>query len=349
MADQSNEFSQPEGNNFDNDFEKLDRPVDPFSPETANAPAEMGDEFVSSTSNYQGDMPEEDLYTTTLTPQLVQNEPLVNFSDEPAPSPPAPTMPTSTEPLISEVELIPSPVSSSTEPEATQAESSPRPPSVSEPEAEPSPAEPVASPAAGGCKWMENLDPRMVALIYWRDVKKTGVVFGSLFVVLLSLALFSVLSVVAYLSLAALTVTISFRVYKNILAAVQKTGDGHPFKKYLEAEIALPEDKAHALAETIIAHFSCALREFRRLFLVEDFVDSIKFGLLLWVLTYIGAWFNGMTLIILAVVGVFTLPKVYETYKVQIDQYLDIVRTQVSTIVKQVQEKLPLPGKKKQQ
>ena len=67
-------------------------------------------------------------------------------------------------------------------------------------------------------------------LIYWRDPKKTGIVFGSMLVLLLSLALFSVLSVVAYLSLAGLTVTISFVVYKKVLQAVQKTGEGHPFK-----------------------------------------------------------------------------------------------------------------------
>ena len=67
-------------------------------------------------------------------------------------------------------------------------------------------------------------------LIYWRDVKKSGVVFGSMMLMLLSLAMFSVLSVVAYLALAGLTVTVSFRVYKNILGAVQKSGEGHPFK-----------------------------------------------------------------------------------------------------------------------
>lgn len=36
-----------------------------------------------------------------------------------------------------------------------------------------------------------------------------------------------------------------------------------------------------------------------RLFLVEDLVDSLKFGVLLWCLTYVGACFNGITLIIL--------------------------------------------------
>ena len=70
----------------------------------------------------------------------------------------------------------------------------------------------------------------MIDLIYWRDVKKTGIVFGSVLVLLLSLALFSVLSVVAYLSLAVLTVSTTFVVYKKVLGAVQKQSDAHPFK-----------------------------------------------------------------------------------------------------------------------
>jgi len=188
----------------------------------------------------------------------------------------------------------------------------------------------------------------VVDLIYWRDIKKTGIVFGSMMVLLISLAIFSLLSVAAYLSLAALTVTVSFRIYKNVLQAVQKTGEGHPFKQYLDKDITVPEDKVHQAADNIVKHASNTLRELRRLFLVEDLVDSLKFGLLLWLLTYIGSWFNGMTLIILAVVSIFTIPKFYETYKTQIDQYLDLVRTQIKTVAAQIQEKIPLPGKKKQ-
>lgn len=67
-------------------------------------------------------------------------------------------------------------------------------------------------------------------LIYWRDPKKTGPIFGGVLIVLLALTYFSFISVAAYLSLFALTGTISFRIYKNIVQAVQKTGDGHPFK-----------------------------------------------------------------------------------------------------------------------
>ena len=70
----------------------------------------------------------------------------------------------------------------------------------------------------------------VVELLYWRDVKKSGVVFGGILFVLIALSLCSFISVVAYLLLAAMTVTISFRVYKSVMQAVQKTGDGNPFK-----------------------------------------------------------------------------------------------------------------------
>lgn len=67
----------------------------------------------------------------------------------------------------------------------------------------------------------------------------------------------------------------------------------------MEYDISLPQDKVKEISEIAVAHANAAAIELRRLFLVEDLVDSIKFGVLLWTLTYLGAWFNGMTLIII--------------------------------------------------
>lgn len=53
------------------------------------------------------------------------------------------------------------------------------------------------------------------------------------------------------------------------------------------------------LSEIAVSHINAAAIELRRLFFVEDLVDSIKFGVLLWCLTYLGSWFNGMTLVII--------------------------------------------------
>ncbi|KAK9730027.1 Reticulon [Popillia japonica] len=186
---------------------------------------------------------------------------------------------------------------------------------------------------------------QLADLIYWRDPKKSGPVFGGVLIVLLALTYFSLISVVAYLSLLALTGTISFRIYKNVVQAVQKTGDGHPFKELLDTDFSLPQEKVEEISKIGVAHFNAAIVELRRLFLVEDLVDSIKFGVLLWCLTYLGAWFNGMTLIIIAWVALFTLPKVYETNKTQIDANLDIVRNKLEEITSKVKAAIPI-GKK---
>nr|CAD7423797.1 unnamed protein product [Timema monikensis] len=139
----------------------------------------------------------------------------------------------------------------------------------------------------------------VVELVYWRDPKKSGIVFGSVLGVLLSLSYFSLISVVAYLSLFVLAGTVAFRIYKNVLQAVQKTSDGHPFKDILDLDLTLPQDKVREVTDLTVSHINGAAVELRRLFLVEDLVDSIKFGVLLWCLTYLGAWFNGMTLVII--------------------------------------------------
>ncbi|XP_034473740.1 reticulon-1 isoform X2 [Drosophila innubila] len=184
------------------------------------------------------------------------------------------------------------------------------------------------------------------SLIYWRDVKKSGIVFGAGLVTLVAISCFSVISVFAYLSLLALVGTVAFRIYKSVTQAVQKTNDGHPFKEYLELDLTLSQEKVQHIAGVAVAHLNGFTAELRRLFLVEDIIDSIKFGVILWVFTYIGAWFNGMTLVILAFVSLFTLPKVYENNKASIDTYLDLVRTKLTEITDKIRVAIPIGNKK---
>ncbi|XP_038142110.1 reticulon-1a isoform X1 [Cyprinodon tularosa] len=182
---------------------------------------------------------------------------------------------------------------------------------------------------------------KAIDLLYWRNVKQSGAVFSSVLLLLFSLTQFSVVSVGAYLALAALSATISFRIYKSVLQAVQKTDEGHPFKAYLEMEISLSPDQISKYADKILLYSNTCMKELRRLFLVQDLVDSLKFAVLMWLLTYVGALFNGLTLLILAVVSMFTLPVVYEKHQAQIDQYVGLIRTQVNSVVGKIQAKIP--------
>ncbi|XP_077994553.1 reticulon-1-A-like isoform X3 [Glandiceps talaboti] len=313
--------SPPETNPYgeNDDFVQLDTPAQ---------------EAVSSSG--RDEAAEEDLYTAPVQSSEAEPSQLLNFGD---PDPPMP----STETYGEEPE--------STYPDTSIQDQEPEP--EPEPESKPPTEEPPVieleeqpSKTGGIFDGLQNLDPRVVELIYWRDLKKSGIVFGSVLFLLLSLSFNSLISVIAYLSLAVLTVTISFRVYKTVLQAVQKTGEGNPFKPFLESDIEVPSDKVDKIVNHVCEHLSCVAKELRRLFLVEDLVDSIKFAVMLWLLTYIGGWFNGLTLLILGFIGLFTMPKVYELHQEKIDNYIDLVNKQVKDVMAKVQAKVPLLKKK---
>jgi hypothetical protein len=186
-------------------------------------------------------------------------------------------------------------------------------------------------------------------LVYWRDPKKSGAVFGAIFVVLIALTFLSFISVVAYTSLAVLSATFAFRIYKNVLQAINKTQDGHPFKEYLELDLTLQGDKSQEICQAVINYANQTVNKLRHLFLVEDLVDSAKFAGLLYVLTYVGSCFNGLTLIILGFVALFALPKVYESNKTVIDMYVDLASAKYQEISTKVTDALPFGKKEKAQ
>ncbi|XP_059211466.1 reticulon-3 isoform X3 [Centropristis striata] len=178
-------------------------------------------------------------------------------------------------------------------------------------------------------------------LIHWRDPKKSGLVFGLSMLMLLSLAAFSIISVASYLLLALLCVTITFRIYKSVVQAVQKSSDGHPFKSLIEKDVSIPPETFRKHVDASLTYINRGLKQMSRLFLVEDLVDSLKLAVVMWLFTYVGAVFNGITILILADILLFAVPPIYEKNKTQIDQYIDVARTQINTTMAKLQEKLP--------
>lgn len=210
----------------------------------------------------------------------------------------------------------------------------------SEEKAEETPSKELTSRPA---RWMKEhgVDQRVIDLIYWRCLKKTGIVVATGLVLLISLTMYTFLSVLTFFSMALLTVSLLYRVGMTVMGAIQKTGTDNPFKTILERDVDIPKEKAVEFVEASIDHINAHSKELRRLFLVEDIVDSIKFGLLLWVLSYVGAWFSALTLVIIGFVILFSIPRLYEDHQDKVDEYLSMARTQISSIVEQAKSKLP--------
>jgi len=190
---------------------------------------------------------------------------------------------------------------------------------------------PTPADAADVFGFLSTLPPWGLDLVYWRRPQETLFVFVSLFSLLLSLSLFSVLTVASYAALGLLTTTFSFVTYRKCLAAVQKSGEGNPFQAYLGEDVSekVNQDCQQCL-EKAITQATSLLVLFRHYFLIVDIFDSLKFAVFLWTLTYVGALFNLLTLLILVVVSLFTLPKIYEVHRDQIDAGLALLTDQLA-------------------
>ncbi|XP_077341662.1 reticulon-4 isoform X4 [Lithobates pipiens] len=203
------------------------------------------------------------------------------------------------------------------------------------------PPPPTTTGSVGRTFLAQFLRTEVVDLLYWRDIKKSGLVFGASLFLLLSLTVFSIVSVSAYIALALLSVTISFRIYKGVLQAIQKSEEGHPFKSYLDSNVAVSEEIVNKYSNVALGHVNCTLKELRRLFLVEDLVDSLKFAVLMWVFTYIGALFNGLTLLILALISLFSIPVIYERHQTQVDHYIALISKNFNNVKDLILAKVP--------
>ncbi|XP_028272511.1 reticulon-3-B-like [Parambassis ranga] len=188
---------------------------------------------------------------------------------------------------------------------------------------------------------LTDLTHAALQLVHWREPKKSAVAFGLSMLILISVATLSVISVVSYLLLACLCVTITFRVYKSVIQAVQKSDEGHPFRSLLQKDISVSSESVRQLADQCLIHLNWFSNHTRRLLLVEDLVDSLKLAAVMWVMTYVGAVFNGITILILADVIFFTTPLIYQKKKVQIDQYIELVRSRVEETLQKLQDRLP--------
>lgn len=174
----------------------------------------------------------------------------------------------------------------------------------------------------------------------WED-PISGVVFGSVLVTLVSICYYSLISVFAYASLAVLLAVIGIKIYTYVMVTFLKKETTNPIAKFAGCDVTIPAERVNEYAERATDKLNCAIKELRRLFMVDNMLDSIKFGLSLWVLTYIGSWFNAMTLLIMAWVGLFSIPKVYVNNKAQIDPVLDQIKAKLTEVSDKVTAMIP--------
>lgn len=174
---------------------------------------------------------------------------------------------------------------------------------------------------------------KVMDLIYWKDTERSGMVLTGLVVGLLSLFQLSIITVVSTLSLAVVCFTISVRIYYQLLHALN-WGDGeHPFKAYLDLDINLSGEQAEHYARKSIVTFLSTFDTLKKLLFVGNVFDSLKFLALCYLMTFLGKLCNGLTLLIIGMIALFSLPLYYRQHQEQVDSVLVKLQAHVENIL----------------
>nr|XP_020506697.1 reticulon-2-like isoform X2 [Labrus bergylta] len=166
-------------------------------------------------------------------------------------------------------------------------------------------------------------------LIFWKDTERTGMVLTGLVVGLLALFQLSIITVVSMVSLAVICFTISVRIYYQVLH-ILNWGDGkHPFQSYLDLDISFSGEEADGYMQKAIVMALSAVDSLKGLFFVGNLFESLKLLVLMYLVTYLGELCNGLTLLIISVIAVFSLPLFYRQRQEQVDAYIAKIQAQI--------------------
>ena len=153
----------------------------------------------------------------------------------------------------------------------------------------------------------------------WSHPPVSGLVLAAGLVLLVSLLRFSLISVVAHAALAVLLLAVAARVYVHLMGFLKKPCTD-PLDSVRDIEVTLPADKVEAFVTCSGEHFNTAATALRNLVLLEDYVDSLKFAAVCYLLTFVGAIFNTLTLVTLAWIGAFLFPTIYDQNQEKFDE-----------------------------
>ncbi|XP_061637742.1 reticulon-2a isoform X5 [Phyllopteryx taeniolatus] len=173
---------------------------------------------------------------------------------------------------------------------------------------------------------------KVMDLIYWKDTERTGIVLTGLVVGLLCLFQLSIITVVSTASLTIVCFTMSVRIYYKILHTLNWGVGEHPFKSYLDMDISFSGEQTELYMQKVIVMTLYAVDSLKRLFFVSNLLESLKLLVLIYLVTYLGDLCNGLTLLIIGVIALFSLPLFYRRHQEQVDNIIGRIQAHIDNL-----------------
>merc|ERR1719341_606027 len=128
------------------------------------------------------------------------------------------------------------------------------------------------------------------ALFHWVEPVSSGVVLALGLLILLSLSCYSTISILANLLLLGVVVGLGSKMYVHLMGMLKKPCKD-PLAQLAVVDLSIPEDCEH-LAEFVkscVDTYNTSASTLRSVLLGEDMYGSLKFGLVVYMLTFVGA------------------------------------------------------------
>merc|ERR1712156_747669 len=175
--------------------------------------------------------------------------------------------------------------------------------------------------------------PVEVSVLRWSHPQVSALVLLSGLVFLISLLKFSLVSVLAHFALAMLMLGVGFR----------KKPCSDPLDLVRDIEVTLPTEKVESFVSSAAENVNNFALKTKSLILFENYIETLKFAILLYIITFIGAVFNTLSLLILAWLGAFLFPTIYDQNKDQFDDMADKFMEKYRGIDAKIHSLLPAP------
>merc|ERR1719341_2125203 len=118
----------------------------------------------------------------------------------------------------------------------------------------------------------------------------------------------------------------------NLLAKKPAELSSDPLHKLYALDLTVKDECVENIIGTVVSSVNTGLSQLRSLFLFENLVDSLKFGVAMYCITYIGSMCNLLTIFTFAWITLFPFPRLYTDNKEAIDSLAEKMFYQVEQV-----------------
>jgi len=196
------------------------------------------------------------------------------------------------------------------------------------------------------------LYPEVSYILHWSDPIRTGLLFGifNFAFFLITYGEYSVVSLGAYSALALLVAAFAYANGSILFAKyIQGLVAENPLSSRWSNAEPIPRYVVEKHLDSVLNIVNAVLEVARDIFYSNFPILSVKAGVILLIISFIGKWFSGLTIIYTVTLISFIWPRLYQEKNREIDHYWKLATDHYDTYAQLALSKIPRLDKRKTQ